>query len=163
MTSCARSTGCARVVIDALARCGLARLETRVPQLHVDVGSHSLVHLSATSPVPDRRHAAWYPALPEVCRHARFRPSARPCSRDRSKSPNTIASAGQDCTHAGCTSPSASGRPSSFASRFPRWIRCTQNVHFSITPPGRTETSGLSCNSSGSGHSGSNQLKNRTV
>jgi hypothetical protein len=38
-----------------------------------------------------------------------------------------------------------------------------QNEHFSITPATRTATSGLCCNCSGSGHFGSNQLKNRTV
>src|SRR5216683_3196645 len=79
------------------------------------------------------------------------------------KSPKTIASAGHDCTHAGCTSPSRSGLASCFASSSTRLIRWEQKVHFSITPTGRTETSGLSCRVKDSGHAGSNQLKNRTL
>jgi len=42
-------------------------------------------------------------------------------------------------------------------------MRCTQNVHFSMMPLVRTETSGLSCSLSGLGHSGVNHVKYRTV
>ncbi len=33
------------------------------------------------------------------------------------------------------------------------WMRCTQKVHFSITPFSRTVTSGFSCQLSGSANS----------
>ena len=42
-------------------------------------------------------------------------------------------------------------------------MRCTQNVHFSMMPLVRIETSGFSCSLSGLGHSGVNQVKYRTV
>jgi hypothetical protein len=42
-------------------------------------------------------------------------------------------------------------------------MRCTQNVHFSMTPTVRTETSGLSCRWSGFGQLGLKKLKNRTL
>jgi hypothetical protein len=61
----------------------------------------------------------------------------------RGQSPKTIACVGQVCAQAGVTSPSASLRPAFFASIFAFWMRCTQNVHFSITPRERTVTSGL--------------------
>jgi molybdopterin-containing oxidoreductase family membrane subunit len=59
--------------------------------------------------------------------------------------PNTIASVGHTCWHAVTISPSRIGRPS--ASAWPRTysMRCTQYVHFSITPRERTVTSGLRC------------------
>ena len=41
-------------------------------------------------------------------------------------------------------------------------MRCTQNVHFSITPFSRTVTSGFSCQFSGSANSYVNQLNTRT-
>ena len=64
--------------------------------------------------------------------------------------------------------PAGSRRPSARASRpwpsiFAALIRCTQNVHFSITPTSRTETSGFSCRWSGFSHCGLKKLKNRTL
>src|SRR5690242_15844068 len=88
------------------------------------------------------------------------------------RSPNTIASLGQDWAHAVWMSPSLSGRFSSRALPLPSRMRCTQNVHFSITPLERTVTSGLSCQFRGSGNASvsgrvgsaySNQLNERTL
>src|ERR1051326_84230 len=58
-------------------------------------------------------------------------------------SPNTIASVGHACAHAVVTSPSRTRRFSFSASIFAWLMRCTQYVHFSITPRVRTVTSGL--------------------
>jgi hypothetical protein len=58
-------------------------------------------------------------------------------------SPNTIASVGQACWQAVLISPSRIDRSSSFASCLARLIRCTQYVHFSMTPRLRTVTSGF--------------------
>ena len=44
-----------------------------------------------------------------------------------------------------------------------RRMRCTQNVHFSISPTLRTVTSGLSCCSRGASNSGPKKLKTRTL
>src|SRR4029079_8081054 len=79
------------------------------------------------------------------------------------RSPNTIAFDGQVCWQAVTTAPSRTLRFSSFAASFARRMRCTQNVHFSITPLSRTVTSGLSCQLSGSGNLYENQLKARTL
>ena len=74
-----------------------------------------------------------------------------------------IAPAGQPWAHAGCSAPSTSSRFSALASLLATLMRCTQNVHFSITPTSRTETSGLSCSCSGFSHCGWKKLKNRTL
>ena len=71
--------------------------------------------------------------------------------------------AGQVCAQAGVMSPSFTSTRRTRASFWAKRMRCTQNVHFSITPPLRTVTSGLSCRSSGAGNSGGNQLKRRTL
>ncbi|MGC4084917.1 MAG: hypothetical protein QM736_23080 [Vicinamibacterales bacterium] len=42
-------------------------------------------------------------------------------------------------------------------------MRCTQNVHFSITPTSRSETSGLSWRWSGLSHTGLKKSKNRAL
>ena len=62
-----------------------------------------------------------------------------------------IAPVGQVCWQAVWISPAATARPSPLASRRADWMRCTQNVHFSITPWPRTVTSGLSPRPIGSG------------
>jgi hypothetical protein len=74
-----------------------------------------------------------------------------------------MACAGQDWAQAGTTSPSPTGRPSWLAWFSPAWMRCTQKVHFSITPRDRTVTSGLSCSWSGRSSWTSRQLKVRTL
>src|SRR5206468_10772070 len=79
------------------------------------------------------------------------------------RSPKTSAFAEHDCTHAGFTSPSSSSRLAAFASISTALMRCTQKVHFSITPTSRTETSGFSCRWSGLGHCGLKKSKNRTL
>ena len=56
-----------------------------------------------------------------------------------------IALVGQVCAHAGTISPSAIGRFSLRALIRTASMRCTQKVHFSITPRARTVTSGLNC------------------
>ncbi len=61
------------------------------------------------------------------------------------KSPKTMAFGEQDCTQAGLNSPSFSSRFSPSAWISAALMRCTQNVHFSMMPTLRTETSGLSC------------------
>src|SRR4029434_11230023 len=66
-----------------------------------------------------------------------------------SRSPNPSAWAGQACAQAGLISPSPSLRSSALAWIVAALIRCTQNVHLSITPTSRSETSGLSCRWSG--------------
>src|SRR5262249_176778 len=80
-----------------------------------------------------------------------------------SRSPKTSARPEHDSTHAGLTSPSLSWRFPAFPSICAAAIRWTQNVHFSITPTSRTETSGLSCTSSGRGHCGLKKSKKRTL
>src|SRR5262249_18506815 len=61
-------------------------------------------------------------------------------------SPKTMASAGQVCAQALTISPSLTGRgPSRLLAIFPSWMRCTQYVHFSLTPRMRTGTLGLNC------------------
>ncbi len=55
--------------------------------------------------------------------------------------PNTIAWAGHDCWQAVSITPSRGTCPP--ASLLASWMRCTQKVHFSITPRDRTVTSGL--------------------
>src|SRR5262249_38872715 len=80
--------------------------------------------------------------------------------------PKVIARVGQDWAQAGVTSPSAIGRPWSFAFWRAPAMRWTQNVHFSITPWPRCVTSGFNINGSGSGQfssAKSNQLKRRTL
>ena len=57
--------------------------------------------------------------------------------------PNTMALAGQAAPHAGTTSLSRNSRPSRLATWVALRMRCTQKVHFSMTPRGRTVTSGL--------------------
>ena len=42
-------------------------------------------------------------------------------------------------------------------------MRCTQNVHFSITPTSRSETSGFSWSCSGLSQDGLKKSKNRTL
>ena len=69
----------------------------------------------------------------------------------------------KDCAHAGFSSPSFISRFSDLASCVVALIRCTQNVHFSITPTSRTETSGFSCSCSGLGHCGLKKSKKRTL
>src|SRR5262249_43085895 len=59
-------------------------------------------------------------------------------------SPNTIARDGHACAHAVVNSSAASGRPSRRARCSASRMRCTQKVHFSITPLPRTVTSGFS-------------------
>ena len=54
-----------------------------------------------------------------------------------------IASAGHACWQAVTISPSRTRRFSSSERIFPSLIRCTQYVHFSITPRHRTVTSGF--------------------
>ena len=78
-------------------------------------------------------------------------------------SPKVIALVGHACAQAVTISPSRSWRSSVLRVDLGGRMRWTQNVHFSITPAPRTVTSGLSCRLSGSGHSGSNQLKRRTL
>ena len=58
---------------------------------------------------------------------------------------------------------SRKARPSFLATCSALRMRCTQKVHFSITPLERTVTSGLSCMLSGAGNAGSAQLKTRTL
>jgi len=82
---------------------------------------------------------------------------------NHARTPNVIARVGHACWQAVTISPSRSCRSSVFAFSSANWIRCTQNVHFSITPAPRTVTSGLSCRFSGAGHSGTNQLNRRTL
>ena len=74
-----------------------------------------------------------------------------------------MAVAGHDCAQAGFSSPSFSSRFSASACCSVALMRCTQNVHFSITPTSRTETSGLSCRWSGLSQIGLKKLKNRTL
>ena len=57
--------------------------------------------------------------------------------------PNVIACVGHVCAQAGTTSPSRIGRSSFLASMRAALIRCTQYVHFSITPRLRTVTFGF--------------------
>ena len=45
-----------------------------------------------------------------------------------------MAPAGQACAQAGWNSPSFNSRSSALAAVFAALIRCTQNVHFSMTP-----------------------------
>src|SRR5450755_4139240 len=59
------------------------------------------------------------------------------------RSPKTIASVGHVCWQAVLISPSSIGRLTFLALILTFWMRCTQNVHFSITPRERTVTSGL--------------------
>ncbi len=54
-----------------------------------------------------------------------------------------MAWAGQAASHAVTTSPSFISRPWFLASIRARVMRCTQYVHFSMTPRERTVTSGL--------------------
>ena len=61
------------------------------------------------------------------------------------RSPNTIASAGHACSHAVSMTPSAMPVPSVLASMRAWLMRCTQYVHFSMTPRLRIVTSGLRC------------------
>src|SRR4029077_4457012 len=61
-------------------------------------------------------------------------------------SPKTMAWVGQTCWQAVWISPSRTFRPSFSASILASLMRCTQYVHFSMTPRLRTETSGLRCN-----------------
>src|SRR5262245_25670122 len=89
-------------------------------------------------------------------------------SRDTSlsgsfKSPNTSARDGHAWAHAVCRSPSFSSRSSALAAIVADLIRCTQNVHFSMTPTSRSDTSGLSCRCSGLSHDGLKKSKNRTL
>ncbi|MEZ5416290.1 MAG: hypothetical protein R2708_02970 [Vicinamibacterales bacterium] len=70
---------------------------------------------------------------------------------------------GQAWAQAGWMSPSARARSSARAALLPAWIRCTQNVHFSMTLTSRTDTSGLSCRWSGLSHCGLKKLKKRTL
>src|SRR5206468_10780751 len=79
------------------------------------------------------------------------------------KSPKTSALGGQDWTQAGLNSPSLSPRFSASAWISADLMRCTQKVHFSVTPTSRTETSGLSCKCSGLSHRGWKKLKKRTL
>ena len=57
-------------------------------------------------------------------------------------SPKTMACAGQVWAQAGVTSPSWTLRSPSRASPSAKRMRCTQKVHFSMTPFERTVTSG---------------------
>src|SRR5205807_9312466 len=66
------------------------------------------------------------------------------------RSPNTIASDGQACAQAGVLPPSRTLRSSRRARFWAPRMRCTQKVHFSITPFSRTVTSGLRSMLSGS-------------
>jgi hypothetical protein len=59
------------------------------------------------------------------------------------RSPKTIAPAGQACWQALTTEPSLSGSPVRLLLIFASWMRCTQYVHFSMTPRIRTVTLGL--------------------
>ena len=74
-----------------------------------------------------------------------------------------MACAGQVWAQAGVISPSATGRPSRLAVCSAARMRCTQKVHFSMTPLERTVTSGFSCQSSGRTNWVSRQLKVRTL
>src|SRR6185369_3001159 len=65
------------------------------------------------------------------------------CALPSFRSPKTIAPVGQVCWQAVLISPSSIGRFTFLALIFTFWMRCTQNVHFSITPRERTVTSGL--------------------
>src|SRR5947207_349023 len=60
--------------------------------------------------------------------------------------PKTIARVGQAAWHAVTTSSPPTGRSSISAAIRAALIRCTQYVHFSITPRGRTVTSGFRIN-----------------
>ena len=70
------------------------------------------------------------------------------------KSPKTIALGEQDCTQAGLNSPSFRSRFSPSAWISAARMRCTQNVHFSMMPTLRTETSGFSCRCRGFSQTG---------
>src|SRR4051812_6546433 len=78
-------------------------------------------------------------------------------------SPKTKTLAGHACWQAVLISPSFTGRFSSLATSSARRIRWMQNVHFSMMPLVRRETSGFSCSFNGLGHDGLNQVKKRTV
>ena len=65
-----------------------------------------------TWPSADRTPWAWSPIPRAGAWRGRSAASRDTLLSGSLRSPNTIASAGQDCTQAGCTSPSASGRPS---------------------------------------------------
>ncbi len=80
-----------------------------------------------------------------------------------SSRPNTIASVGHARWHAVTTSPGRIGRFSTSATCSAARIRCTQYVHFSITPRDRTVTDGLYCSDASSVRSYANQLKRRTL
>ena len=56
-----------------------------------------------------------------------------------------MASVGHVCWQAVLISPSRTGRFSFSAVILTSLMRCTQNVHFSMTPRERTVTSGLRC------------------
>jgi len=73
----------------------------------------------------------------------RLRAEFRHAAAGSLMSPNTMASAGQACWHAVTISPSATGRSSFSLAILARVMRCTQYVHFSMTPRLRTVTSGL--------------------
>src|SRR5687768_3347601 len=85
--------------------------------------------------------------------------------------PNTIASVGHACWHAVSSEPSAIVGASplltaSFLASIRAWlIRCTQYVHFSITPRVRTVTSGFrsSLVTGESSSAYSKKLKRRTL
>src|SRR5664280_80502 len=94
------------------------------------------------------------------------RPSRRrAATRDvgSSASPKTIARAGHVCAHAGTIAPSFTGLCASLAAFSPNRMRCTQKVHFSMTPLERTVTSGFNCMFRGFGNSGSCQLNTLTL
>ena len=60
-------------------------------------------------------------------------------------------------------SPSFNSRSSAFAAMVVALMRCTQNVHFSITPTSRSETSGFNCRCRGLSHDGLKKSKKRTL
>ena len=76
------------------------------------------------------------------------RSSRELCATDQfgsAASPNVIARDGQACAHAIVNSSGSSSRCSTAARFSASRMRCTQKVHFSMTPLPRTVTSGLSC------------------
>src|SRR5262249_47858303 len=79
------------------------------------------------------------------------------------RSPKTMALVGHAWAHAGLISPSLISRFSASASILTALIRCTQKVHFSMTPTSRTDTSGLSCRWSGLSQAGLKKSKKRTL
>ena len=102
--------------------------------------------------VPRARHG---PEVVEDLRRAdRSRRDLETSVVGSAMSPKTIAPVGHVCWHAVTISPSAIGRCSRRATISASRMRCTQYVHFSMTPRARTVTSGFIASASDVGLAG---------